>query len=113
MRNTVFGEGQARKLRDLAKAGHLAQPEAHVIPTGDVLVHHLQIVDSKRLKSPTHSVDRTAVTFCCVAGSVRLLCSGLLNRRTRVRLQVVARVKALQSRSNTLRRELFIFRAPL
>jgi hypothetical protein len=27
--------------------------------------HQLQVVDSKRLKSPTHSVDRTAVTLLC------------------------------------------------
>jgi hypothetical protein len=40
------------------------------------------------------------------------LYNGLVNLRTRVRLQVVARVKAVQ-RSNTLRRELLIFRAPL
>ena len=50
----------ARKLRDLAKAGHLAQPEAHLVPTGAVLVHHLQIADSTRLKSPTHFINRTA-----------------------------------------------------
>ena len=28
-----------------------------------VLVHHLQVVDSERLKSATHSVDRTACDF--------------------------------------------------
>ena len=33
--------GGARKLRDLAKAGHLAQPEAYVVPTGAVLVHQV------------------------------------------------------------------------
>ena len=32
--------------------------------------HHFQVVDSKRPKSPTHSVDRTAVTFLC--GGLRL-----------------------------------------
>jgi hypothetical protein len=30
----------ARKLRDLAKVGHVAQPEAHLVPTGAGLVHH-------------------------------------------------------------------------
>jgi NAD(P)-dependent dehydrogenase (short-subunit alcohol dehydrogenase family) len=37
-------------------------------------IHHLQVADSKRLKSPTHFIDRTA-------GCWRShLCSGLLNR---------------------------------
>jgi hypothetical protein len=28
-------------------------------------VHHLQVIDSKRQKSPTHSADRTDVTLSC------------------------------------------------
>jgi hypothetical protein len=38
----------ARKLRDLAKAGHLAQPEAHLVPTDAVLVHHILIASLNR-----------------------------------------------------------------
>src|SRR5687767_7044346 len=30
-----------------------------LVPTAERWVHHLQPVDSKRLKSPTHSIDRT------------------------------------------------------
>jgi len=37
-----------------------AQPVCDVVPTGAVLVHQLQVVDSKHLQSSTHSVDRTA-----------------------------------------------------
>ncbi len=43
-----------------SQAVHLSQPADRSVPTGDVLVHHLQVVDSERLKSPTHFVDRTA-----------------------------------------------------
>ena len=32
-----------------------------MVPSGTNLGHHLQVVDSNRLKSLTHSVDRTAV----------------------------------------------------
>lgn len=41
------------------------QPILHAVPSGKNLGHQLQVVDSKRLKSPTHSVDRTAVTLLC------------------------------------------------
>ena len=44
------------------------------------LGHHLQVVDSKRLKSPTHTVDRTAVDFVVWRLSYVRQYSGLLNR---------------------------------
>jgi hypothetical protein len=34
----------------------LIQPIGHPVPTGAVLVHHLQVVDSERLKSRTHTI---------------------------------------------------------
>ena len=53
----------------------LRQEHTDSVPTGDILVHHLQVVDSKRLKSTTNSVDRTAVTMlCCGLGTPQLAC---------------------------------------
>ena len=37
-----------------------SEPVRNPVPTGAGQVHHLQVVDFKRLKSPTHSIDRTA-----------------------------------------------------
>ena len=54
-----------------SKRLHVALPVNQWVPTGTGQGHQLQVVDSERLKSPTHSVDRTAVT-CCVAASVHL-----------------------------------------
>ena len=39
------------------------QPPDQMVPTGAVLVHHLQVADSSRLKSRTHSVSRSAESF--------------------------------------------------
>jgi hypothetical protein len=36
------------------------EPYDDPVPTGAGLVHHLQVVDSERLKSQTHSINRTA-----------------------------------------------------
>ena len=52
-------------LRDSLEVFDLAHPAGQWVPSGTNLGHHLQVVDSKRLKSPTHSVDRTAVTLLC------------------------------------------------
>jgi hypothetical protein len=48
-------------LRRTSECLDVTQPADQWVRTGENLVHHLQVVDSKRLKSPTHSVDRTAV----------------------------------------------------
>jgi hypothetical protein len=52
-----------QSLRDTPKAGsngvNPSQPDADVVPTGAVLVHQLQVVDSKCQQSLTHSVTRT------------------------------------------------------
>src|SRR4029453_11405944 len=47
----------------------LAHPARQWVPCGENLGHHLQVVYSKRLKSPPHSADRTAVTTCLVQRS--------------------------------------------
>jgi hypothetical protein len=39
------------------------QPIENLVPTGAVLVHQLQVVDFKRLKSPTRSIDRTGCSL--------------------------------------------------
>ena len=36
------------------------QPIRDLVPIKKSWVHHLQVVDSERLKSPTHFIDRTA-----------------------------------------------------
>ncbi|HEX7780836.1 MAG TPA: hypothetical protein VF424_16415 [Vicinamibacterales bacterium] len=38
-----------------------SHPARQWVPTGENLGHHLQVVDSKRPKSETHSISRTAV----------------------------------------------------
>jgi hypothetical protein len=35
-------------------------PAGQWVPSGENLAHHLQVIDSKRLKSAAHSVNRTA-----------------------------------------------------
>ena len=61
----------ARKLRDLAKAGHLAQPEAYVVPTGTVLVHQIDSTSYGPVRS------RRAVSVCKKIATL-LLASDLL-----------------------------------
>jgi hypothetical protein len=57
-------------LRGSLEVFDLAHPAGQWVPSGENLGHHLQVVDSKRLKSPTHSVDRTAITLsCCRCGA--------------------------------------------
>ena len=43
----------------IGDAVELPHPQHDAVPTGDVLVHRLQVVDFKRLKSQTHSIDRS------------------------------------------------------
>ena len=50
-------------LRGSLEVSDLTHPAGQWVPSGENLVHQLQVVDSERLKSPTHSVDRTAVHF--------------------------------------------------
>jgi len=47
---------------DGAESLYAMQPAGEAVPTRAVPVHHLQVVDSKRLKLPTHFVDRTAAS---------------------------------------------------
>jgi hypothetical protein len=61
-------------LRGSLEVFDLAHPAGQWVPSGENLGHHLQVVDSKRLKSATHFIDRTA--WLTIA-----LCSGLSNRR--------------------------------
>ena len=51
--------GRAGSCRQ-TKSVDASQPTCRPVPTGDRLVHQLQVVDCKRLKSATHSVSRTA-----------------------------------------------------
>src|SRR5918994_1375636 len=46
------------------------QPVARPVPSGGNLGHHLQVVDSKRLKIATHTVDRTAGPLASNRGGV-------------------------------------------
>src|SRR5918994_7783742 len=59
---------------------NLSKPASQWVPSGENLGHHLQVVDSKRLKFATHSVDRTAVGYGAAARLQVALCSGSLNR---------------------------------
>lgn len=57
------------------------EPYADLVPTGERLVHHLQAVDFKRLKLPTHFIYRTAVAEGpIVQPSPQPLPSGRLDR---------------------------------
>src|SRR5918999_1749772 len=62
-----LSENSKAQLRSRRIEFRLTQPIGQPVPSGENLGHHLQVVDFKRLKSPTHSVDRTAVA------TVRLL----------------------------------------
>ena len=59
--------------RRSSQPAEVREPAHDPVPTGAGLVHHLQVVDSKRMKSATHFIDRTA--WLTIA-----LCSGLQNR---------------------------------
>src|SRR5918995_2186627 len=47
-----------------------AHPAGQWVPSGENLGHHLQVIDSKRFRSSTHSVDRTAVPMSWRGASV-------------------------------------------
>jgi hypothetical protein len=55
--------GYQTALRGSLEVFNLAHPAGQWVPSGENQGHHLQVVASERLKSRTHSVDRTAVTF--------------------------------------------------
>ena len=46
-------------LRGSLEGFDLVHPAGQWVPSRTNLGHHLQVVDSKRLKSPTHTSDRT------------------------------------------------------
>jgi hypothetical protein len=52
-------------LRGSLEVFDVAHPTGQWVPSGENLGHHLQVVDSKRLKSLTHIVDRTGGTSDC------------------------------------------------
>ena len=65
-------EGQtalAIRLRGSLEVFDLAHPAGQWVPSGTNLGHQLQAVDSKRLKSSTHFIDRTA-GCCCHSAAV-------------------------------------------
>jgi len=53
----------ATALRGSLEVFDLAHPAGQWVPSGENLGHHLQVVDFKRLKSPTHSIDRTGCSL--------------------------------------------------
>ena len=75
-----LSENSKAQLRGRRIEFRLTQPIGQPVPSGENLGHHLQIVDSKRLKFATHSVDRTAVGYGAAARLQVALCSGSLNR---------------------------------
>jgi hypothetical protein len=52
-------------LRGSLEVFDLTHPAGQWVPSRENLGHHLQVIDSKRQKSPTHSVDRTGLTLSC------------------------------------------------
>ena len=75
-----LSENSKAQLRSRRIEFRLTQPIGQPVPSGENLGHHLQVVDSKRLKFATHSVDRTAVGYGAAARLQIALCSGSLNR---------------------------------
>jgi hypothetical protein len=53
----------AERLCNIPKLTNGPQPHSQLVPTGDVLVHHLQVLDFKRLKSETHSVTTIGIVI--------------------------------------------------
>jgi len=58
-------------LRGSLEVFDLAHPAGQWVPSGENLGHHLQVVDSKRLKSPTHSIRSNRCDFVWLLGRVR------------------------------------------
>jgi hypothetical protein len=87
-------------LRGSLEVFDLAHPAGQWVPSGTNLGHHLQVVDSKRLKSPTHFTDRTAGCKRLHSAAVSLNQTG---RKTKSEERCVVRLEALRATAAMLR----------